>query len=253
MYLLESSQSKKWVLSPSAVPTDAVSGRPDHEVVIPTERESDGHYAGTDVDAETTKLYEQMMMLGSGWSNMTILETGLGKARRDLTDRFSTLELFSRAVLATTLAMTGIGFLIGDVLKRPEIAAIMLFVSAILVVRMWPILIWLDARLFITLPGRNETDLKKRLSRLEGKTSKGGIVRQSRRVGVALVLTGGILYLAAVYLIGHSFTIDIIILVLVLTGVGLATPAEAVIRNYSSLVKKARRTQKEMEGLGNDS
>lgn len=68
----------------------------------------------------------------------------LGGMRKDITDRADNSELLWRLALAVTLFLTGVGFVVGDILARMWIAGILLIASSVIVIKMWPLMKWLD-------------------------------------------------------------------------------------------------------------
>jgi len=64
--------------------------------------------------------------------------------RGDMTGRADNAELLWRSALAVTLLLTGVGFVVGDLLARMWIAGVLLIASSVIVIKMWPLLIWLD-------------------------------------------------------------------------------------------------------------
>ncbi|MFH1579567.1 MAG: hypothetical protein ABIE25_05335 [Thermoplasmatota archaeon] len=61
-----------------------------------------------------------------------------------MTGRADNSELLWRSALAVTLLLTGVGFIVGDLLARMWIAGILLIASSVVVIKMWPLLKWLD-------------------------------------------------------------------------------------------------------------
>lgn len=68
------------------------------------------------------------------------------RMRGDTTDRADNAELLWRSALAATLVLTGVGFIVGDLLARMWIAGVLLIASSVVVIKMWPVLKWLDRK-----------------------------------------------------------------------------------------------------------